>query len=279
MTERFSRRHRPSENQIEITVRHDAPSGLRQAVVAIAYELNITPTPLRKIVCSTLRMAPDPENWTEFPNVDWEVRHILDTCAWFHVYDVIEQIYQAVAYERVNLSHGKLVVRNHLAVAESFANEINQYFREYGIGWQLTEGHIEVRGPESLEEPVRKTQEVLKSTDRSTAADQFNEARIDLSRRPDPDITGAIQHAMAGMECVMRDVTGDPRATPGAILKKNPHLLPKPLDDAVAKAWGYSSEMGRHLREGRIPEYAEAEFMVMLSSAVCLYLIEKSSGD
>ena len=251
MKKRFSRRHSNPENEPEITVRHDAPRGLRQAVVAIAYELDITPTPLREIVCSTLRIAPDPDNWTDFPNVDWEVRRVLDSCAWFYVYDVIEQIYHAVAYERVSLSRGKLVVRNQRSVVKAFADEINQYFREHGIGWQLTEGHIEVRGPESFEESVRKAQEALEDTGRSTAAGQLHEARMDLSRRPDPDITGAIQHAMAGMECVMRDITGEPKAMPGEILRKNPGLLPRPLNEVVAKTWGYSSEILLRRSDGR----------------------------
>jgi hypothetical protein len=53
----------------------------------------------------------------------------------------------------------------------------------------------------------------------------------DLSRRPQPDLAGAVYHAMGGMlECRARDVTGDPRATVGEVLKRNPGLLPKPLD-------------------------------------------------
>ena len=57
----------------------------------------------------------------------------------------------------------------------------------------------------------------------------------DLSRRPNPDITGAIQHAMAALECIARTVCGDGSSTLGALLKRNPDLIPKPLNEAVEK--------------------------------------------
>lgn len=64
-------------------------------------------------------------------------------------------------------------------------------------------------------------------------------------------------------------------ATLGEVIKRNPGLLPKPLDQAVEKAWGYASETGRHLREGDSPAYDEAELIVGLSGAVCRYLARK----
>ena len=270
MKQRFSRRHGHAETEAEITVRHDAPDELRQAVVSIAYDI-INPTALRSIVCDVLRIAPDPNNWSDYPNVNEEVRGHLDNCKWYYVYDVIERIYDTLLSGSIIISGRPIPPR----AANEFADEINQYFREHGIGWQLTEGYIKARGPKAFEESVRKAQKVLENTGRNTAAGEIHEAISDLSRRHSgPDITGAIQHAMAGMECVMRDITGDPKATPGEILKKNPDLLPKPLDEVVVKIWGYASERGRHLREGRLPGNAEAELMVVLSCVTCLYLIE-----
>lgn len=82
---------------------------------------------------------------------------------------------------------------------------------------------------------------------------------------------------MAALECVVRDVTGDHKATLGDLIKKNPGLLPPPLDQVVEKAWGYASERGRHLREGREPEMEEVEFVVGLASIVATYLSKKSN--
>ena len=54
--------------------------------------------------------------------------------------------------------------------------------------------------------------------------------------------------------------------------------LPKPLDSALEKLWGYTSEQGRHLREGRTPQFAEAELVITLASAVTVYLVRQSGS-
>jgi hypothetical protein len=117
----------------------------------------------------------------------------------------------------------------------------------------------------------------LGETGRCTARNEIHQALVDLSRRPAPDVTGAVQHALAALECVARDACGDPKATLGDILKRYPDLLPRPLDAAIEKVWGYASEHGRHLREGREPTMAEAELLVGMASVVSTYLVKK--GD
>lgn len=86
------------------------------------------------------------------------------------------------------------------------------------------------------------------------------------------DLTGAIQHAMAALECVARDVCGDEQATLGEIIKRYPGTIPKLLDDLVAKAWGYASEMARHILEGHKPERKDVELIVGLAATVATYL-------
>lgn len=96
-----------------------------------------------------------------------------------------------------------------------------------------------------------------------------------MSRRPNPDLSGAVQHAMAALECVARQATGDPQSTFGAIVKHNPGLFPRPLDEAVAKCWGFSSETARHAREERELDYGEAQLVVGLSATLTTYLTGK----
>ena len=266
MSERFSRRHGLSGDVQEITVRNDAPENLRFAVVQIAYDSGFRPQTLRSVVCKTLMVPPDDYNWTEFPNVDEEVRRLLRDCEWYRVYDVIEEIH-AESQSRVS----KLGVNG----AENFANELNSYLREQGIGWQLTNGQVEVRGTEPFEYSLDKAVVTLQEKGRETSPDELRKAIKCLSQRPEPDESGAIQHAMAALEIVARDVIDDTRPTLGAILKKYPDLLPKPLDQAIEKAWGYASETGRHMKEGNPPDYEEAELIVGISSAVCFYLTHK----
>lgn len=270
--ERFSRRHGFGESEAEITVRHDAPDELRSVVVDLAYESGLDPKNLRRLVCRVLQTAPNPNNWSDYPNVDEEVRGSLRECEWYQVYDAIEEIHTV-------LSSGGLVDfrRSGTSSADQyFTDEINHYFHVRGIGWQLAHGQIELRGSESFEDIVHGTSETLNEAGRTTAANELHEAILDLSRRPEPDVTGAIQHAMAALECVVRDTTDDPNRTLGDLIRQHRDLFPKPLDQALTKIWGYTSETGRHLREGNRPDFEEAELIVGLAGSMCRYLTKKN---
>ena len=259
MIERFSTRHGYDNAAPEITVREDAPRELRSVVVDIAYEAGLTPGQLREVVCRVLRIQADPYNWSDFPNIDREVRLALRGCEWSGVYDVIEEIPGAI-------TDGS---------PAEFEYELNMYFIRKGIGWQITDGLIEVRGPEPFEVAISGALDNLSESDRETAHTELREALSDLSRRP-VDKTGAVQHAVAAMECVARDISGDSNATLGRLINQNPGMLPRPLDTAVEKIWGYASNRGRHLREGETISYEEAELIVTISAAVCSYLVQNN---
>ncbi len=265
MTDKFSKRlgyHEPSE--AEIVVRHEAPHEFRGVLIDIAYECGFRPNTLRPLVCRILRKREDQNNWSEYPNIDNECRMLIDDCEWYKVYDIIEGICTRMdsapysSYEK-----------------DKFEHEINEYFLENGIGWHLTNGRIEVRGPEIFEEVVKTAAKELGNAGKVTSRSELHEALADLSRRPKPDVTGAIQHSMAALECVARDVCGDKKANLGDILKKYKDFIPPPLDEAVMKAWGYASENARHIREGREPSFEEAELVVGLCASVSTYLVKK----
>jgi hypothetical protein len=271
MNESFSKRHgfQPKEN--EITVRQDAPYELRGVVIDIAYEAGFRPKTLRPVICGALRKRADQNNWSEYPNIDDEIHMLLDECEWYQVYDVIEHIYHS-ASQSVRFGIDGIGI-----LKDRFEREINSYFKTEGIGWQLIKGKVEVRGAEGFETAVHKAYSVIEQSGLRTPSNEIHEAVSDLSRRPNPDITGAIQHSMAALECVAREVCGDKKATLGEILKRFEHLIPKPLDKAIAKTWGFASEMGRHLREGREPTFEEAELLVGLCASLSVYLMKK--GD
>lgn len=245
----------------EITVREDAPEGLRSFIPVAFYELNKNPSDLRAIVCRLLRVPPDRNNWSEFPNIDGEVIDLLTSCDWYLVYDIIETIIDKLKQSE----------------KENFSKEINEYFITNGIGWKTVNGQIETRGDEVFETSVETVVQVLETAKLKTAKTEIREAIIDLSRRPHPDITGAIQHSLACLECVTREFTGDTKSTLGDLMKKFPGAIPSPLDQAVSKIWGFTSEQGRHLKEGKEPEYLEAELVVEVTAAISTYLGKKLS--
>ncbi|MCX6222723.1 MAG: hypothetical protein NTZ69_17280 [Bacteroidia bacterium] len=259
---RFSKRQGHTISDIEITVREDAPVELRHFIVQCVYDLHKQPSFLRTVICKVLRKFPDRNNWGEYPNIALEVEDLILGCEWFNVYDIIEAIWDALD----------------LPEREEFTNELNDYFKETGIGWKIEFGLIETRGDENFEKVISKVSIVLNSASLLTANTEIKEAIADLSRRPAPDITGAIQHSLACLECVCREAIGDQKATLGDLMKKADGVIPKPLDIAIDKIWGYTSEQGRHLREGRTPDYLEAELVVELSAAISTYLGKKLGG-
>lgn len=243
----------------EITIRTDAPEGLRSFVRVAYKDLDKQPSDLREIICKVLRISPDRNNWSEYPNIDSENEHYLERCDWYSVYDIIEAICYSVKTKNAHV----------------FEEEINEYFIENGIGWKIVDGLVETRGDEIFETSIETIVEVLENAGLQTATTEIKEAIADLSRRPEPDVTGAIQHSLACLECVTREATGDRKATLGDLMRKYPDVIPSPLDQAITKIWGFTSEQGRHLREGRAPEYIEAELVVEVTAAISTYLGKK----
>lgn len=266
--ESFSKRHGYVQ-ETEIIVREDAPNGLRCFIIDIAEDnCELSLLDLRKIICRVLHEHPDLSSWAS--DIDIEIRRLISCCEWHKVYDIIERLY---AYLIKNTAYRECAIPE----ATIFQNEINDYFLENGIGWKLVDGQIEMRGAEAFEKSMKSAQEQLELNGQySTASKELHEAIIDLSRRPLAETTGAIQHAMASLECVAREISGERTLTLGKIMERHKTMIPPPLDIAVEKAWGYASEHGRHLREGRNPEFEEAELIVGICAAVGNYLVKKS---
>lgn len=250
----FSRRQGLARPDAEIQIRNEAPQIVRDAVVQIAYQSGLRPSQLRDVLCGLLYRAPDRSNWSDFPNIDGEVRDLIEGCEWFEVYDLIERLAERSSQW-----------------GQNFSEEMNRFFRVVGVGWQLVNSRVEMRGSEVFEIAVRHGQDELRQQGRTTAANELHEALNDLSRRPVPETTGAIQHAMAALECVTRDVIGS-KDTLGQLVQRNAGIFPPPIDQIVEKAWGYTSNYGRHLTEGMPPQFEEAELMVGISGVLCRYL-------
>jgi AbiJ N-terminal domain 4 len=259
----FSKRYGYRSQPKEITVWEDAPENLRHFVLEAAGTVGYGPSDVRNLICSVLHRRPDPNNWSEYPNVWGEAQELAYGCEWFKFYDFVEEICRSLANSTAENAQER---------SAQFQDALNEFFVDEGIGWQMVDGEIVTRGTETFESSVHGAVEALQAAARLSARDEIHEALSDLSRRPEADLTGAIQHAMAALECVARDVCGDERATLGEIIKRYPGTIPKPLDDSVAKAWGYASEVARHIREGHKPERKDVELIVSLAATVATYL-------
>lgn len=249
-----------------ISVRHGAPDDFRYAVVTLADKNGLSPYDMRDVACNVLLVRPDPGNWTAYPNVYDEVMQLVAHCEWYRVYDIAEAFYRI------------LDGRGFLG-GVGFEGDLNRRMLELGIGWQMDKGVFVARGSEGFVSTAITAEKELKSQGRVTAATEIHEALADISRRPEADRTGSIQHAMAALECLLKDLSGEPNRTLGDILKVHRDRLgiPTPLDQAIHKMWGYASQTGRHLEEGREPSFEEAELVVATAAALCSYLSKR--GD
>lgn len=256
-TPSFSERHGFSSASKPITVRYEAPPFLREGILMIAEKSGISPDGLRKFICRTLDETPNKEeNWSA-SNVMRECSDLIHSCEWFEVYDICEALAKARDLER------NLV----------FEENLNKFFQKKGIGWKMEDGELSIRGEEDYERTIVDAQASLEAEDRETAALELEEALQDLSRRPEPDITGAIQHSMAALECLAKDISGKSNRTLGDLIKGL--NLPAPVDQAVEKMWGFASNQGRHVAEGKRPDFPEAMLTVHFCSAIISYLMQK----
>ena len=260
MVELFSDRHGYQAPDAEITVREDAPENLRYAIPRIADNAGMDFKHIREIVCDVLVTRPDRENNWSRQNVFDEIDTLLKKCYWYKIYDIAEALYQGFDYDRSNRTR-------------KFTRELNSFFRENGIGWQIDNGEIIFRGSEVFDTVTREAASVLSKSKLPRAADQVKEALSALSRRPNPDTTGAINHTMGALESTARAITGQSKPTFGELVSKLD--LPKPLDNAVGKLWGYSSDRSRHIREGQSVSAEEAELIVTVAAAVCIFIAKQ----
>ena len=256
----FSKRMGINNASVPITVRCDAPKALRGYLFLLIQPYIESYKTIRNIVCTCTMTAPDRGNWGENEFMKQEIISTIEQCPWNNVYDILERVYSQI-YDQTK--------------RKDYEQHVNEFFQQKGIGWKMKDGLIEFRGDDTFEEEIQSTSDILAKSGLKTSASEIKEAIADLSHKPNPDITGAIQHSMAALECVAREVCGS-KETLGQLIKHNTDIVPSPLNNVISTLFGYASENGRHLKEGKMPNQDEAELIVHLSASLCSYLTRKS---
>jgi hypothetical protein len=182
----------------------------------------------------------------------------IETFKWFQVYDFAEAIYD---HEPEGYRQPR------------FVQELNAVLLEQNVSYRMNpDGQIIYRGPESFESIVAVAKSALNAAGKRTATEEIHKALEDMSKRP-PDLTGAVHHAMASLECVANDVCGEKGATLGQFVKKHPDRFPQPVGQAVSLLYGFASSKGRHVTEGGEPDIREVELIVGIAATLATYLI------
>jgi hypothetical protein len=255
-SERFGLRGREARKRDEI------PDELRDGFVMVCERLRLDHrdvAPLVSKICGVRfthsHQLPD---WNDISS------YIIGT-RWYCIYDLIEAI-----YAHIKQAEGS---KHEVGLSGRFEEEVNGVLADTAVPWKVEEGRVVSRGSEAFEAVVHSARDAMERQGLSVANAELHEAMVDLSRRPVPDVTGAVQHAAAALEAVAREVAGSSSATFGQLI---PRLsLPKPLDLACDKLWGFCSDTGRHIREGRVPSRADATLVVGFSASLIEFLLNR----
>jgi hypothetical protein len=195
----------------------------------------------------------------------WEV---YDLCEAFVEYIAKGQKYSAPMYRRLAEQS-----------AAEFQKKLDDAMKDLGLGWQMEHGRVVAREDGPIEALLGEAGDALAGAKLGTSAEHLAQARADLSRRPKPDLTGCVHHSIAALEAVARECSGDAKATLGQVIERHAEQLGirPPLDQALIKLWGFSSEEGgRHGREGSEPTRREAVLLFGFAASMIAFL---ASGE
>jgi len=225
-------------------------------------ELQLSLLSFREELCRVNFKEPNPSQWEANSFMRQEVERLLFGCEWNRIYDLAERLYGALSD-----SDG----RGSLQPQAQFEDAMNEFFVVKGYAWKMNDGQITYRGAETFETTLKLAQEALSSRGRETSKLEISEALACLSRRPNPDLSGAVQHAYAAMECAARDETSSDD-TFGRLLSKNPQMVPSELFQPIKVIWKYASNNARHLVEGGQMPDREIELVVGLAATLSTYI-------
>lgn len=115
-------------------------SKVRGAVLMLAKAAGMKPSAIREVICGVLLVLPDPNNWSEYPNIWDEVVWLMDDASGDKVHSIVEALYAELAAPR----------RRYSRSAPEFARRLNDFLAENDIGWELIDGHITEKATASM---------------------------------------------------------------------------------------------------------------------------------
>ncbi len=264
MDDSFSTRHNLQKNSPKIEIRWECPQNIREGLISIArYRVKLSPDIVYTALCK-LRYESEVRNpWPDDDKTWVRCESQINSAEWFEVYDFVECL-----FEDVNPHYDQEII-------QKWEVEVNRFFEINGVGWKLKIGKLITRGDDAFERTVKQATTNLKKAQLLKSRSEIEEALYCISRRPKANLTGAVRHCMAALECTLREVTGNRKPTLGDLLSRNQALFPGNLAQTLEKLWGYSCEYARHAREDRSLSRPEVELLVSISAACCSYLSEK----
>jgi len=219
-------------------------------------------------ICVALRI-PRERGLTDY-SASIVIERLIKNCEWYQFYDICEVVW-ANPYSQYSRHQ------------EEFTEQVNALFREEQLGFQLKDGKIEKVGSGFIDAKVQEARYLLKEPEFKGADEHFEKAIKALNVRPNPDVENCIKDAVSAIESVGRIIVGNDKALLSDIIRdmaKN-GTIPKPLDQAIQKIYAYRGDqpgVAHGLVGTSKVTVDEAEFVLAMSAAIIIYLVNKRNN-
>lgn len=253
-------------------IREDVPEsirvGLREVLAKVGFD---RPLLQRRIICQALRVRPDQNNWSEYPNVDQEVDDLVHSLQWFKFYDMCEKLNML---EEVR--HGSPMLPEYVDIL--FSDELNKLFAEENVVYRMNaNGEIHPQGSPQFEEAIHVAIETLTDPVFQPPLEQFEKALSFRNGLP-PDHPNAVKEAVNSLEAVLQIVADKPGVALPQVLTTSDLGYDGHIVKIMKELYGLGCAVqgGRHAGVGGlIPSGIEADWAIHSSAACIAYAISK----
>jgi len=215
-------------------------------------------------ICVALRIPRDRGVYTE-ESASRAIEDLIMGCEWWQFHDICEVACASLSIE---------------GVRAQLCAKINQLFAEEWLGFEFRNGLVEKIGVGFIDAQVKEARYLLKEPQFKGADEHFEKALKAINIRPDPDVENCIKDAVSAIESVGRILVSDEKHLLSDIIRdmSKEGIIPKPLDEAIQKVYAYrGNEPG--VAHGLVGDSKvtvdEAEFVLAMSAAIIIYLVNK----
>lgn len=254
-------------------VNESVPETARTGLTILFYQhfMGIQPlcTSLYKELCLLLRKNVDLSSAVNENQAYISIQNMIKDCEWKYFYDACQLAY------RLLMPYSDRVSK--------FGQSIATLFSEENLGYRFIDGNIEKIRPELIQLTLNEARVLLKEPEFKSADELFGKAIRALDVKPKPDSENCIKDAVASVEAVGKIIRKDSQARIDRIVKDaiQAGVIPQLLGDPIIKLYAYRGDEPAVAHGGIEPSKVtvdEAEFVLAMSAASIIYLVDKRKG-
>lgn len=241
----------------------DAPEGLRLGLREVFDDLGYRfPSVQRSILCSALRRNPSTIDGDEYPDIENEVRKLININPWHKFFDVLQRISKFLSAEKMVEYH----------------DGMNVVFTQERIGYRFKEGIIVRLGTEEFHSAIDQALTALEQEKFAEARRQF-ERGYEFRNSLPPDWANAIKEAVNSVEAVLQVIYGRSGVSLTTIVSENfPEQVPSGIKQLFRSLYsqGSGTTGARHASiGGNEPTAPRAELALHVAAALHQYAVSE----